>query len=404
MFIDTGCPNVDYPAMCTARAKDAPFVLSYNSHRDRDGPTQTQKHDLVVNFSRAYAVCLTLEENDLVQTLLQIPAPRLNTLQIETHVMHKIPPALSALSHQLVELTFWDVDLRGCPSYAWPVMRRLRLQHTILTPDSLCSMVFQMPLLEHLVIRSIEGLDDEHVSNKLDTSPRNQHALHNLHTIFFQMRPAACVSLLKVLHSSVHSCQKLDVDFLNAYEGDGTFVSGDTMVEALEHIMLVWGHLFVGPFLPVTLAVEHGRWQDDRHSFTLVSSLRDSNNLQHSSITIEYLLDFRHRYQTLGITFGAIELIISSEPSYLNLTELCNVHAPNAVKLNFRRPWDLTGLSAWLAERKATTLSCTIMTVEITQYPDHVYHEEVNEEIERLRRIGIVEVVISFDDWKDMYT
>jgi hypothetical protein len=227
MFIDTGCPNVDYPAMCTARAKDAPFVLSYNSHRDRDGPTQTQKHDLVVNFSRAYAVCLTLEENDLVQTLLQIPAPRLNTLQIETHVMHKIPPALSALSHQLVELTFWDVDLRGCPSYAWPVMRRLRLQHTILTPDSLCSMVFQMPLLEHLVIRSIEGLDDEHVSNKLDTSPRNQHALHNLHTIFFQIRPAACVSLLKVLHSSVHSCQKLDVDFLNAYEGDGTFVSGD---------------------------------------------------------------------------------------------------------------------------------------------------------------------------------
>jgi hypothetical protein len=169
-------------------------------------------------------------------------------------------PEISSLSPQLVELTLCDLDFRGYPPHAWPVMERFRLLRVTVTCEYLCSMIFAMPLLKNLVMKHIVGMDGENVSNILDASPSKQRAPRDLHTIVLKMKPVACASILKVLHSPPSPGQKLDVDFIHGHKYDGTFESGEIIIEALKYVMTAWGHLFVGPFLPITLTMQCEGW------------------------------------------------------------------------------------------------------------------------------------------------
>jgi hypothetical protein len=393
-FIDASCLNVDYLAMATARAKSTPLVLGYTEHSRRDGSTQAHTEYIVKNFPRAYAACLHLEETSPVRTLLQIPAPQLNALQITSmpYMGSILPPEISGISIQLIELTLSHLDLREYPPHAWPVMKRLRLLDVTVTLDSIYCMILGMPLLEHLVLRYIGGLNCEQISNVLDPSPWNQRKRHNLQTIFLKMRPASCVSILKLLYSPLNSCQKLDVGFICEYLSNDTFV-GKTIVEALEYIMTAWGHLFLGLLKPTTLVVEREAGGGHRCFFKLISNPTNTANTQHSSITMEYILDFRDRYKALGISFGAIDMPKVVGLDYAELTELCDLRAPNAVKLSFSEFWELNGLFDWLVESKRRTVSCTIATIEIDPVPDRMFYEHVPEQIERFR--SMVDVIIS---------
>jgi hypothetical protein len=152
---------------------------------------------------------------------------------------------------------------------------------------------------------------------------------------------------------------------IHDHEGESTSELGETMVEALKYVMAAWGHLFVGPFLSITLAVQYGGWgEDQQHFFRLVSNPANMTNTQRSSIIMEYLLDFRDKYQALCFTFGTVELGLFDGFWHLaRLTGLFDVHAPNITKLVFKDAWDPTGSTHWLIERKPTTASCAITTV-----------------------------------------
>jgi hypothetical protein len=216
-FISTQ-KDADWIHISLERAKSLPLILDLRPQSHNHLAELVLTKLLLANFSRAYAVSLSLgmRSTDQIQAFFDTPAPWLNTLQwVGTLLDKNILNMLPGFSNQLVELSFLQVDLKEGRALACPRLQRLRLDTVSITPGAFFPFLSNMISLEHLVIRHMQlssglpvGLmtSREATPDLLVPQDRSKCVLRHLCRIFLQAEPFICRALLQILHPSRHAC------------------------------------------------------------------------------------------------------------------------------------------------------------------------------------------------------
>jgi hypothetical protein len=383
-FIDMDWGHTYRVAVALERAKSVPLALSQINIPYRLSLQRTA----MANISRAYAASLRLsQEATLIEhsrNLFHVTAPLLTTLSLTANFEHyDFLVMLDKLSSQLVELSLFQFIVDIAPRFAWPLLNRLQLQSIDIEVETLCTLLFNMPALEHLVVKDLNQLEWGGSSRTLPPFHLPGHP---------QRRVLRCLQTVSLrLHAE--TCQQIHVDITGSEEHHSEELD-KTNVALFEYVLDEW-KLFPKPLPPATFFLTLDL-QHNRHAFKLVSGREDSKStLPISTISMPYVCSSALEYATRGVTFATVYIEGISEQALPALTMLLDIHMANSrnLKLILAQFSNLDGLLSWLRERRSA--GCRITTLEF-QLSDLIrWGPDMVQEIERIRASGVVDNVIS---------
>jgi hypothetical protein len=343
-------------ALVVSRAQDADLCINllYVFSGDVKNPAE--------HLSQAqYALIETWGE--LVQ-LRDVPAVRLTILHICRLPNTTSLDFLVSLSHQLVELSVSEADIKLWPELVWPRLRRFGLNQPRIHPRGLTGMFGGMDQVEMLWISYMQfpGPDSQSESIMLEDVPRPD-ALSRLRRIFIRDKPARMLTMLNILSQFKNHHNHPDLDLHADHPWDLTI----HVPVLLTHLRDEWGWTQLAPS---TTPISDKSLSSDQYSFVLkpYSSLAANNNPAvldpHAArMQVFFTLGRDKIFAEYRFTATALEVEGAGErmeKNYFNELDqlLSPSHCPNITRIVFRslRDTQVPTIHAWVEVRRASGL------------------------------------------------